>query len=143
MSEQPEKLIQYSFQNLWSFIPLGILGMSLLGCSQAKPPDIHIEVVNVGTVYLTDVAVYFGERDAMAGVLAAGASAIHGFFGGPLTPEARVVFRPNDGPVVEQMVSVPPLKGKGGKWGFTLTFNIDSDRGNVDLVVSESGKRER
>jgi len=117
-----------------------ILGLCLFGCLFKRGPDIHVAVVNAGTVYLEDVVVYFGDRVSSVGVLSTGATAIHSFFRGPLTPEARVVFRQNKGPSLERIVSVPALSGMGGKWGYTLTFIIDSDHGTVKLETREEGK---
>jgi hypothetical protein len=117
-----------------------IFGLCLSGCLLKRSPDIHVAAVNAGTVYLKDVVVYFGDWASNVGVLSAGSTAIHSFFGGPLTPEARVVFRQNEGPPLERIVSVPALSGMGGKWGYTLTFIIDSDHGTVKLETCEEGK---
>lgn len=117
-----------------------ILGMSMLGCLMTTSPDVHVQVTNVGKQSLSEVMVYFGPRASMAGGLPAGVTKTHLFFNGPITPEARIVFRRGDGPLMEQVVGVPAPRKQEDLSSYTLMFSIDSDQGTVQAAV-EAGKK--
>jgi hypothetical protein len=112
-------------------------GVCMAGCFTHRSPYVHVTFLNVGTQDLKEVYAYFGHREAMAGWLVAGGSAGHMYFNGPITPEARVVFRRGDGPLMERVVAVviPPMQEKIDS--YELVFRINSDQETVMFSLGD------